>query len=272
MGRRDVIERLEDHPNLGEILGVLSQLAHVADGQLPVLAQAWTNTLQIAEARDKALMPDGPLIMEVLASFEAVASLFADDLAGEAAYVTVDPSVTTTALKAVRDAIAAAYAKPVLSRTEHQLLLQPWRSVFPQGGVEGPDLGPQSEAVKTLLSLLPRLATRCHDTESQALYEQLVERSFVDEADRAGARDSAFQAAVMTSRRRVWTLVRRSGAEGISQPCASCARQAGDERESARVLALCLDAACALLVADAVPDALIDVLTAPVRSLIPTQR
>ncbi|MCU1593875.1 MAG: hypothetical protein JWO12_1267 [Frankiales bacterium] len=276
MGRRGAIDCLEDHPNLAEILGVLSQLAHVNDSDIPRLAQAWTNDIQIADARDKALMPDGPLVMEVLAAFEAVTSLFADDLAGEAAYVTVDPAITTTALKAVRDAIAAAYAKPVLSRTEHATLMKPWRTVFAEGTVDEPDLGPQSEEVKALLSWLPRLATRCHDSENQAVYEQLVDQTFIDEQGRAGAADSAFQVAVMTSRRRVWALVRRSGAEGLARPCGSCGRSAVssalDDRESSRVLALCLDAACALLVADAMPDELIDVLTNPVRALIPSQR
>jgi hypothetical protein len=39
-----------------------------------------------------------------------------------------------------------------------------------------------------------------------------------------------------------------------------------------RVLALCLDAACALLVCDAIDDNLVDVLTLPVQKLIPKQR
>jgi hypothetical protein len=38
------------------------------------------------------------------------------------------------------------------------------------------------------------------------------------------------------------------------------------------VLAVCLDAACALLVADAIDDNLVDVLTLPVQALIPRQR
>jgi hypothetical protein len=270
MARRTV-ERLEDHPNLGEILGVLAQLAHVDDAALPLLAQAWSNNAAIAAARDAALSPDSPLVLEVLASFEAVAELFADDLAGEAAYVTVDPLVTTTALKAVRDAIAGAYAQPVLSRTDHAALMRPWRSVYAHSLVDEPDLGPRGDTVKALLSVLPRLANRCHDADSRAVYEALVNQSFVDEADRAGARESAFAAAVLTSRRRVWTLVRRSGAEGLSRPCSSC-RAEGDERETARVLSLCLDAACALLVADAVPDDLLALLTDPVRALIPRQR
>ncbi len=271
MARRGTVARLEEHPNLSEILGVLAQLAHVADGDLPLLAEAWTNDAFVADARDVALSPDSPLVLEVLAAFEAVDALFEEDLLGEAAYVTVDPVVTTKALKAVRDALAGVYARPVLSRTDYAALLRPWRAVYPQATVDEPDLGPQAETVKALLSVLPRLAVRCHDADSRALYDSLVDRSFVDERDRAGARDTAFQAAVLTSRRRVWALVRRSGAEGLSRPCYDCS-PCTDERDAARVLALCVDAACALLVADAVPDDLIELLTAPVRSLIPLQR
>ncbi|MCW2601730.1 MAG: hypothetical protein JWM02_3559 [Frankiales bacterium] len=271
MARRGTIDRLEDHPNLSEILGVLGQLAHVADRDLPLLAQAWTNTASLAEARDRALSPDSPLVLEVLAAFEAVASLFADDLLGEATYVTVDPVVTMTALKAIRDAIAGAYSRPVLSRAQHASLMGPWRTVYAQATVEEPDLGPHADAVKALLSVLPRLANRCHDADSRAVYDALVDRSFVDESDRAGARDTAFQAAVLTSRRRVWALVRRSGAEGLSRPCTSCGPSV-DQYDASRVLALCMDAACALLVADTVPDDLVALLTAPVRALIPVQR
>lgn len=274
MARRGTIERLEDHPNLDEVLGVLAQLAHVGDDDLVRLANGWTNNAYVAAARDKALTPDSPLVLEVLASFEAVAALFADDLAGEAAYVTVDPTTTSTALKAVRDAIAASYAKPVLTRGEHAALVKPWRRVYPQATFSEPDLGPRAEAVKGLLSVLPRLAARCHDADSRAVYDTLVDRSLTDEAGREDARDGAFQAAVLTSRRRVWALVRRSGTEGLSRPCQQCGRHGdtGSHEETERVLTLCLDAACALLVADAVPDTLLEVLTAPVQALIPQQR
>lgn len=271
MNRRTFIASLEEHPNLEEVLGVLAQLAHVADSDLPALAAAWSNHGAVADARDKALSPDSPLVLEALAAFEAVSALFEDDLAGEAAYVTIDPAVTSTALKAVRDAIAGAYARPQLSRQEHALLMQPWRAVFAERQVHEPDLGPESVRVKALLAALPRLAARCHDADGAALFDQLVDRSFVDESDRASARDSAFQAAVLTSRRRVWALVRRSGIEGLSRSCPQCT--AGpDQRELSRVLTLCLDAACALLVTDAVPDDLIELLTAPVQCLIPLQR
>src|SRR3954453_840524 len=115
MARRTV-QQLEDHPNLSEVLEVLAHLAHIGEQDLLVLAESWTNNGMIAAGRDRALSPDSPLVLEVLAAFEAGAGLFQDDLVGQAAYVTVDPATTTTALKAVRDAIAGAYARHVLSK------------------------------------------------------------------------------------------------------------------------------------------------------------
>jgi hypothetical protein len=277
MARRSArVARLEEHPNLEEILGVLAQLAHISDADLPRLAEGWTNNVAVAEARSKALSPDSPLICEVLAVFEAVSALFADDLAGEASYLVVERSVASTALKAVRDAIAAVYARPILARSEHAALLQPWRRVFPTATVDEPDLGPQSELVKALLAMMPTLADRCHDDAGRALFEALVDRSFAAESDRAQAVETAFQAAVLTSRRRIWALIRRSGAEGMSRPCQTCRRGPGRahdaDREHQRVMTLCLDAACALLVADALPDEFFKMLTTPVTSLIPGQR
>jgi hypothetical protein len=277
MGRRAVVvDRLEDHPNLGEVLGVLAQLAHIPDDDLVRLAGAWTNTVAVASARDTALSPDSPLVCEVLAAFDALAALYAEDLAGEAPYLVLAPDTVSTALKAVRDAIAAAYARPALTRTEHAALIAPWRAVYPQPTVDEPDLGPRADQVKALLSLMPVLAGRCHDAGSQALFDALVDRSFRAETDRAEALEAAYQAAVLTSRRRVWALVRRSGAEGLSRPCTTCRRSGAapgeSEREHQRVMALCLDAACALLVADTLPDATTEVLTTPITDLVPLQR
>ncbi|MDT7544919.1 MAG: hypothetical protein QOE99_1029 [Actinomycetota bacterium] len=270
--RTSTISVLEEHPNLAEILGVLAQLAHIRDADIPRLADAWHNTVAVAEARDRALSPDSPLVLEALAAFEALGALFDDDLRGEAAYVTVASDVTTTALKAVRDAIAASYAKPILSRAEYSALMRAWRVVYPAATVDEPDLGPRSDQVKALLALLPMLSSRCHDPESQRLYDALVDRSFAAETDRADARAEAFQAAVLTSRRRVWALVRRSGTEGLTRPCGSCRGIPVDERENERVMTLCLDAACALLVADTLSDDMTRLLTEPVTSLIPLQR
>ncbi len=267
------IDQLDDHPNLHEVLGVLAQLVHVRDSDLPRLAAAWRNSPSAAEARDRALHPDSPLVCEVLAAFDALAALFEDDLA-EAPWATVGSEVTATALKAVRDAIAAAYARPVLSKTEHALLMAPWRAVYPTATVAEPDLGPEAAAVKELLAALPLLAVRCHDPRGQAMYDRLVGLSYADEGDRAEARESAFQVAVLTSRRRVWALVRRSGAEGLTRACPQCRRTAtrADDGDAIRVLGMCLDAACALLVADALPDAAVALLVSPVRDLIPAQR
>jgi len=275
-GRATVVQRLEEHPNLDAILGVLAQLAHIGDDDLPSLAEGWVNSPAIAQARDRALGPDSPLVIEVLAAFDAVSALFAEDLLGQASYVTVDPRVTTVALKTVRDAVAAVYARPVLSRGEYAALLRPWLAVYPTASVGEPDLGPQAHRVKALLATLPSLAFRCHDASGRRLFDALVDRSFVAETERADAAASAFQAAVLTSRRRMWTLVRRTGTEGLSRQCTACGpvegRHADDDREHARVLALCLDAACALLVADALPDTSTELLTDPVLELIPSQR
>lgn len=279
MARRTAqIQVLEEHPNLPEVLGVLAQLAHIGDAHLVALAGAWTNPVGVAQARDHALGPDSPLVCEVLAAFDAVQALFADDVRGEAVYVTVDPAVAVRGLKAVRDAIAASYARPVLTALEHDALMRPWRAVFPAASALGePDLGPRAEQVKALLNALPVLASRCHDTAGQQLYDALVDRSFVEEGDRSDARDAAFTAAVLTSRRRTWALVRRSGTEGLSRPCPTCrpgtpTLGVTSEREDQRVLTMCLDAACALLVADAVSDEVAARLIDPVTSLIPLQR
>ena len=266
------IVSLDEHPNLPEILGVLAQLPHIADRDLRSLADSWHNTVFLAEARARALDPDSPLVLEVLAAFEAVQSLFADDVSGEPDYVDVEPEVAAVALKAIRDAIAAAYARPILSRAEHGALLAAWRAVFPTDVVEEPDLGARSAQVKGLLTAMPRLATRCHDASAAALYDELLQTTWtIDEDVRSVARDEAWQAAVLTNRRRVWGLIRRSGAEGIGRFCGQC-RTRHDDDDTMRVLSLCLDAACALLVADAIDDNLVDVLTLPVQKLIPLQR
>jgi hypothetical protein len=270
--RADTISVLEEHPNLGEILGVLAQLAHIRDADLVPLASAWHNTVSLADARDRALSPDSPLVVEVLATFESLGALFDDDLRGEADYVTVDCEITATALKAVRDAIAAAYARPALSRGDHTALMQAWRAVYPTSSVDEPDLGPRAEQVKELLAMLPLLSTRCHDAEGRRIYDALVDRSFTGESERAEARSEAFEAAVLTSRRRIWALVRRSGTEGLHRACPLCGSAQPDDRDSERVTALCLDAACALLVVDTLSDEATRLLTEPVTSLIPQQR
>ncbi|HEX3907396.1 MAG TPA: hypothetical protein VHW92_05655 [Mycobacteriales bacterium] len=275
MARRRIasaVECLEQHPNSPEILAVLARLPHIADRDLPLLADAWHNTVPLAEARGKALQPDSPLVLEVLSAFEAVQALFADDMRGGEDFVTVDPQITTVALKAVRDAIAAAYARPVLTRGEHHLLTQAWRTVYPIDQVGAADLGAKAEELTGLLAALPRLATRCHNPLAASQYAHILDISSVmDRHLHDVAKDEAWRAAIITGRRRVWGMVRRSGAEGLGRYCARC-RQRGQGDETAAVLSLCLDAACGLLVADAIDDTFIDILTMPVNALVPEPR
>ena len=268
--RTATIETLDAHPNLPEILGVLAQLPHISDRDLTRLAAAWHNTVALAEARARALDPDCPLVLEVLAAFEAVQALFDDD--DDEYDGSADKQTVSVALKAIRDAIAAAYARPVLSRGEHADLMTAWRAVYPTDTVDEPDLGARSAEVKALLQAMPLLATRCHDDGAASLYDSILATSWtLDEDVRSVAREEAWQAALLTSRRRVWGLVRRSGAEGIGRFCSQC-RTRSDDDDTIRVLGICLDAACALLVADAIDDNLVDVLTLPVQALIPRQR
>jgi hypothetical protein len=264
------IERLDDHPNLRAILGVLARLAHIRDDDLIRLAAAWRNTPQIAAARDKALGPDSPLVVDVLTAFDAVSALYADDLAGARDYVSVPTEVTTVALKAVRDAIAAAYARPILSRFEYAALTRAWRTVYPRSNASEPDLGPGAAEVKRVLSALPALSRRCHDAVSRDTYEGLLIAALtLDGYDHAAMMDAAFRAAISTGRRRVWALVRRSAVEGFARPCPVCRAVAPDDAcPDERVVELCADLACAMLVADALDAGAVAGLAGPLRMLV----
>lgn len=266
------VASLDTHPNADEVRGILSRLPCMTDSELPLLADAWHNTTLLAEARRRALEPDSPLVLEVLACFETVQSLFADEIRGDEDYVVVDPESTATALKAVRDAIAAAYARPILTPGEHSALMRAWRSVYPTDHVADPDLGIRADDVTSLLAAIPRLAARCHDASAAAEYASiLVAAAAIDEDIRCAARDEAWHAAVLTSRRRIWQLLRRSGTEGLNRYCTTC-RQRGRDENTTRVLTLCVDAACGLLVAGALEDDIVDVLVEPVSCLIPAHR
>jgi hypothetical protein len=269
MARRIAIECLEEHPNAAEIAGVIARLPHIADHDLPRLADRWCNTIAIADARARALDVDAPLVLEVLATFDVVQGLWADELAGS---TDLDVSVVCAAMKAVRDAIAGAYAKPILSRSAYASLLRPWRAVYPVDERSESDLGRRGVEVKGLLSGLAWLGTRCHDCTAAERYDQLVNAAWVSDGElRKTAREEALAAATMTGRKRSWGLLRRSGADSMSRGCQQCGPRPVDA-DLARVMAMCLDAACGLLVADALSDELLDALTGPVRELIPCPR
>ena len=129
------VSSLDLHPNLDEILGVLSQLPRLTSSDMACLAQGWRDTTFVHLARARALGPDTPLVLEVLATFEHVDRVFREELSrdflgDDGAATAVKPQVVKHAVHAVRDAIAAAYARPILSRAEYRALIGPWRRAF----------------------------------------------------------------------------------------------------------------------------------------------
>jgi hypothetical protein len=262
------ITSTETHPHCAEILGVLAQIVHLDDEGLRRLALAWRDTESVARARDKALQPDTPLIVEVLTAFDSLAGLFADDLAGTAPYVTLPAPTTALALKAVRDAVAAAYARPVLTAQEYAELSAPWHSVYPDRRMQMPDFGPQHHEVLGLLSAIPGLACHRHDDDAAELHDALLRHAKGMDADEHGrAVDAAWNAAIVTGRRRLWFLAGRSANESYRRACPGCARQMDEDDQA--VLAICLGVVAAMLVRDVLDDVSAATLLAPVESLLP---
>lgn len=267
-----VISALDGHPNALEILSITSQLPCITDLGLAELAGAWQNTSELAEARRHALEPDSPLVFDALAAFETVQVIFAEEIRGDEDYLTVEPEVASTALKAVRDAIAGAYARPVITTVEHASLTRAWRAVYPNDRLTAPDLGNRSSEVNTLLQALPRLTATCHDNAAMGEHALILKAgTTLDEDIRLAAREEAWHAAVLTSRRRIWQLIRHTGDCERKRYCHSC-RERERDADTDRVLRLCIDAACGLLVAGALEDDIVDVLTAPVDCLLDAHR
>ncbi len=265
------ITSTETHPHCAEILGVLAHTVHLDDIDVTRLALAWKDTLDVARARDHALRPETPLILEVLAAFDSVAALFADDLEGTADFVNVPAPVTALALKAVRDAIAAAYARPVLSAQEYSDLSRAWHTVFPTHTRVVPDFGPQHEDVIGLLSRVPQLACHSHDVTAARLWEGVLGHvPTLDRNRHAEAMDDAWHAAVLSGRRRLWGLLSRSAQEGYGRRCPDCARETNED--DIAVLTLCLGAAAGVLVRDLLDDASYQTLVAPVHGLLALAR
>jgi hypothetical protein len=101
------------------------------------LAQGWRDTRFVHVARAHALGPDTPLVLEVLATFDRVDQVFREELSrgddflgDDGAATAVKPQVVKHALHAVRDAVAAVYARPILSRSEYLALMGPWNRAF----------------------------------------------------------------------------------------------------------------------------------------------
>ncbi|MDQ1487355.1 MAG: hypothetical protein QOJ62_3048 [Actinomycetota bacterium] len=293
--RRTVVTSLDVHPNLAEILGILSQVPQLTDRDMAGLAGVWRDTASLASARDRALRPDAPLVVEVLAAFDRVDAVFdaelsaiddwADDSYGTAASpggdhnghigdvfsATLKPHVVNNALKAVRDALAAAYARPVISRAEHAGLIGPWRHVFPAGQSAR---AARPDAVQDLLDAMLPLAGRCHDEHSRVLFGQLAVAAVArDAAVTAAARETAWNSAVASARRRQWAILRQTVQEALSRPCRTCRswrRPVDDDAELVR--SLCADAVCGVLMADSVEADVVSALVDPARRLLPMPR
>lgn len=264
------VATLDQHPNVDEIVGVLARMATLTDGELSRLALSWRDDDETAQARQHALEPDSPLVVEVLAAFDSLAYLYADDLDGEADYLTVPAPVAVLALKAVRDAVAAAYARPVLSRAEHVALMAPWRGLFSPGDVLVPDFGPQHAGVLDLLGVMASMACRSHDEEADRRWCAVLHFGTSVDLDRHGAAlDRAWDAALATERRRLWSLASRAGQEAFFRRCHECDRN-GSEADGA-VLALCLGALVGVMMGDALDEETRGLLLEPLDSVIPIQ-
>jgi hypothetical protein len=285
---RKPVSSLDEHPNLTEILGIMAQVPRLSELDVAVLAHGWRDNTFIAGARDRALSPESPLVVDVLAAFDRVDAVFFDDLADGDAGPDADladrsprgltPQLVSTALKAIRDALAAAYARPVLTRAEYGSLMAPWRRALDSGAVRAPaGIVTRAAAVEELLAAIGPLAARCHDTSARALFAKLADAARQrDEQECALARDTAFRSAVASARRRQWTLLRQAVADALSRPCVRCGGARGRDSEPADagelVRALCSDAACAVLMADALQPATLQVLLNPAARLLPTPR
>ncbi len=266
------ISTLDAHPNMLEILSITSQLGAITDLALAELAGAWQNTSELAEARRHALEPDSPLVFDALTAFETVQVIFAEEIRGGEDYLTVEPEVASTALKAIRDAIAGAYARPAITAAEHATLTRAWRAVYPANRITAPDLGTRAGDVTAVLQAIPRVAAVCHDHSALAEHASILRAgSSVDEDVRCAAREEAWHAAVLTSRRRTWQLIRHTAECERKRYCHPCRERARDT-DTDRVLRLAIDAACGLLVAGALEDDIVDVLTAPVTDLLGARR
>ena len=137
---RLTVASLAEHPNSREVRGILDRLPTLTEQQIARLAHGWRDSAFLANARDRALSPDSPLVVEVLAAFDALDAAGGTSGAEPAGPDSGTPTAFGTALKpqigniakrAIRDAMAAAYARPVLGRADYVALIGPLRRTFP---------------------------------------------------------------------------------------------------------------------------------------------
>ena len=149
--RRLTVVSLDQHPNSREVRGILDRLPTLTEQQIARLAHGWRDSAFLAHARNRALSPDSHLIIEVLTAFDALDGGDADPAVPVDSAVPADPAepagpdpavpvtfgtalkpqIGNIAKKAIRDAMAAAYARPILGRADYIALIGPWRRTFP---------------------------------------------------------------------------------------------------------------------------------------------
>jgi hypothetical protein len=120
------VAHLADHPNLAEILAIRRVLLELTEAQMTTLA-AQRQPTETGSARAAALGPDTPLLFDVLEAFSVIDDLVASARRGYGPGGPLPAEVFDSAFKAARDAVAAAYARPVLDRRHYEILIKPWR-------------------------------------------------------------------------------------------------------------------------------------------------
>jgi hypothetical protein len=235
-------------------------IPHLTDAEIERLAEAWTNCSALAVARDTALSARTPLIHEVLGVFESVDFLF-HECCDDTPTKTVDD-----ATKAIRDAVAAAFARPLLRRAQYRALMRPWRLVQ-QRPTARPLYGPQTGHITRLLDLISTVGNRCHDGAAERLFDELDNTALILNRELADHARAAVSAAVeITGRARLARFIEAGARRRASGGCQRCGETVGTS--VCRVRMLCSDAAVALTVSDLLDDTLVEVLTVPVTSAL----
>jgi len=277
--RRSTMSCLDDHPNIHEILAILARVPQLTNYEIERLANGWRDNSFLASARNRALSPTSPLIIDVLAAFDRVDAVFFDQLDDLADTSESAPTkrMVNTALKAIRDSLAAAYARPILRRAEYIALIGPWHRALPAEETIPGGIVTRTAAIEELLQALVPLSTRCHDPESGRLFAKLAAAAASRDAEATTvAREAAWQRAVSSARKRQWMLLRQTVHDTLNRACARCgssrraAVESADAVESVR--ALCADAVCGVLMADALEPAMMRTLVDPAAKLLPSPR
>jgi hypothetical protein len=117
---------LADHPNPAQILAIRRVLLELTEAHDELAAQR--QPTETGSARAAALGPDTPSLFDVLEAFSVIDDLVASARPGYGPGGPLPAEVLDSAFKAARDAVAAAYARPVLDRQHCEILIKLWRT------------------------------------------------------------------------------------------------------------------------------------------------